>query len=57
MDTEEKRIGDRMLAFFDIPAKNGRVDTTWGDKTPTGIGACVLRIVKEEQSREPDPQQ
>ena len=30
--------------------KNGRVDTTWGDKTPLGLYLTLQRIMGEERA-------
>ena len=37
-----------MIALLSLKVKrNGRVDTSWGDKTPMGLGATVRRVVNE----------
>lgn len=49
-------IADRIIELLALkPLKNGRFYTDWGDKTASGLGACVKRIVEEEQAKFQDP--
>ncbi len=43
-------IGKEVIRMFDlkqIEDQPNRYYTTWGSKTPMGIGACILRTVNE----------
>jgi hypothetical protein len=40
--------GMRLIEVLGLKLKrNGRVDTSWGDKTPYGLALTVKRIVEE----------
>lgn len=42
-------IGETLTDALRLPMKrNGRVDTSWGDKTMLGLGRTVWRMVGEE---------
>lgn len=44
----DKLLGEDLISMLSLKVKkNGRVDTSWGDKTPMGIGATVRRVVNE----------
>ncbi len=41
-------LGHELILLLGLKVKhNGRVDTSWGDKTAKGLGATVRRIVNE----------
>ena len=45
-DKEKEKLGNALIELLHLKVKsNGRVDTTWGDKTPIGLAATVTRIV------------
>ena len=43
-------LGNEIIKLFDLKVdkKTGRVHTTWGPKTPLGLGLCVERILEEQ---------
>ena len=48
--TEAKltEIGNAYIDLVGLKLKpNGRVDTSWGDKTPQGLALTVMRITDE----------
>lgn len=48
MSEENKILGEALIELLSLRVKkNGRIDTSWGDKSPTGLGATVRRIVRE----------
>ena len=44
-------LGNEIIELFNlkIDKKTGRVNTSWGDKTPLGIGLCVQRILENHK--------
>lgn len=45
----EIAIGQKVLDLFRLSVgKTGRINTTWGNKTVQGIGACIQRISEEQ---------
>ena len=48
MDEKQAKIaGEQLIEILNLKVKaNGRVDTTWGDKTPTGLALTVERILQ-----------
>lgn len=56
MDVEIE-LGKKIIELFTLPKLRQKskqygqpyYETSWGSKTAKGIGACVLRIVKETQ--------
>ena len=47
----EARVAEMLLTVLRPGLKvkrNGRIDTTWGDKTPLGWYRTIRRITKEE---------
>jgi hypothetical protein len=42
------RIGQQLIVVLGLKVKgeNGRVDTSWGDKTPLGLAKTIKRIIK-----------
>jgi aryl-alcohol dehydrogenase-like predicted oxidoreductase len=59
--SEEKfqRLGKEVIDLLQVKRNkgSGRVDTTFGSKTETGIGRIVLRILQEVQSGVETPEQ
>jgi hypothetical protein len=48
-NSEDLNIGNKLIEVLQLKVKqNGRVDTTWGDKTPVGIAQVVKRIIQEK---------
>ncbi len=44
----DKIKGSKIIEFLSLKVKkNGRVDTSWGDKTPLGLLLSLERIIKE----------
>ena len=44
----DKRLGTDLIELLALKLDHeGRVATTWGDKTPQGLGATVRRVVSE----------
>ena len=51
-EAQARKLGEQLIEVLQLKVKKrdpgkGRVDTTWGDKTPTGLGHVVHRIVEE----------
>lgn len=47
-EEQEKKIGEEIIELLDLKIKkNGRVNTSFGDKTPLGLGRVILRIIEE----------
>jgi len=45
-------IGQKVSELLNLKiSKQGNVKTSWGDKTWVGLGACILRIVEEENEK------
>ena len=44
----ESKLGSRIIDFLGLKRKEGRVDTTWGTKTPSGIAACIIRLIEND---------
>ncbi len=45
-----RAIGDEIIEMLHLKVKsNGRVDTTWGDKTPLGLYLTLQRMMGEEK--------
>jgi len=43
-----EELGLRVIELLALKQKgNTRVDTTWGEKTPMGLGLTIRRLVKE----------
>jgi hypothetical protein len=42
-------LGNEIIKMFNLKVdkKTGRVNTSWGTKTPLGVGLCVERIMEE----------
>lgn len=41
-----EKTGNDLIEILQLKIKkNGRVDTTWGDKTPLGLALTVQRII------------
>jgi hypothetical protein len=48
-NAEDLDIGNKLIEVLQLKLKpNGRVDTTWGDKTPIGLVQVVKRIIQEK---------
>jgi len=41
------QIGEQIIELFGLKIKNGRVDTSWGNKTVEGLGKVIERIIEE----------
>ena len=53
MEDENIAIGNILIELLGLTVKeNGRVDTTWGDKTPAGLTLTVKRIIDENEISE-----
>jgi hypothetical protein len=47
-EIEQSKIGETLIEVLGLRVKsNGRVNTTWGDKTPLGLYLTVQRIIDE----------
>ena len=47
-DEQAQKLGEQLIEVLQLKVKsNGRVDTSWGDKTPIGLGKTVEQIVKD----------
>lgn len=45
-------IGQKVSELLNLKInKQGKVKTSWGDKTWVGLGASILRIVEEENEK------
>lgn len=50
-DDQLKLLGELVAELLDImPNKKGRYETNWGDKTPLGLGASILRLTEEAKN-------
>jgi hypothetical protein len=48
-------IGEKLIDLLKLHVKeNGRVDTSWGDKTAYGLALTVKRIIEEGESHGKD---
>lgn len=48
-EAEDFNIGNKLIEILQLKLKrNGRVETTWGDKTPIGLAKVVKRIIQEK---------
>jgi len=48
-NAEDLDIGNKLIEVLQLKLKqNGRVDTSWGDKTPVGLYQIVKRIIQEK---------
>jgi len=48
-EEELKAIGESLINMLNLKVKkNGRVDTSWGDKTPLGLALSVKRVLDGE---------
>ena len=47
-DTVATTVGNQIIELLSLPVKkNGRVDTTWGDKTPAGLARTIDRVLAD----------
>lgn len=47
-EEQEKKIGEEIIKLLNLKIKkNGRVYTSFGDKTPLGLGRVILSIIEE----------
>lgn len=45
---DNERLGNALIELLGLKVKpNKRVDTSWGDKTPMGLGATVRRLMRK----------
>ena len=49
-DSKAQQLGNALIALLHLRLKDGRVDTTWGTKTPAGLARVVARLVDEARS-------
>lgn len=50
-DDRQAEIGAKLIETLGLHTKtNGRVNTTWGDKTPLGLYLTVKRIIEENET-------
>ena len=48
VDNSGHELGLKLIEILQLKVKsNGRVETTWGDKTPPGLALTVKRIMSE----------
>lgn len=48
-DIRDEKIGCQIIELLDLNLKdNGRVDTSWGDKTPAGLTRTLRRFLHDE---------
>ena len=49
-EEEDQKIGEALVALLNLKVdkSNGRVHTSWGDKTLTGLALSVKRIIEEK---------
>lgn len=46
---DDQAIGEKLIEVLGLKVKsNGRVDTSWGDKTPSGLSLTVKRIIENK---------
>jgi hypothetical protein len=44
----QNEIGEKLIEVLQLKKKpNGRVDTTWGDKTPLGLYLTVQAVIEQ----------
>ena len=49
-DEEYQKIGETLIEILQLKVKkNGRVVTSWGDKTPIGLAKTVETILTKEK--------
>jgi hypothetical protein len=49
-DAEGTIVGENIIDLLYLKVKeNGRVDTSWGDKTPLGLFLTLERLMKEDK--------
>ena len=49
-DTQAKLLGAAVIELMNLqPDADNRVVTSWGTKTPIGLGYCIARLYKESQ--------
>lgn len=54
-DKQASEIGQAIIEALGLKVTNGRVATTWGTKTPMGVGYMVEAIIAEKTvQRTPD---
>jgi hypothetical protein len=47
-EQEQAKIGAALIDLLGLKVKkNGRVDTSWGDKTPLGLYLTIQRVMGE----------
>ena len=47
-EQQARKVGEQIIEMLGLTKnKNGRYNTTWGDKTVEGLGRCAQRIVVE----------
>lgn len=52
-EKQYEMLGNRIISFLYLAKnENKRIDTTWGDKTPIGLGKCIHRMLKESYQNE-----
>lgn len=45
-------MGMRLINMLDLQLKDGRVDTTWGTKTPHGLYVTLKRFIEEAEGKD-----
>ena len=52
-EKQAEKTGKRLIEILGLKVKaNGRVDTTWGDKTPLGLALTVERILQGDMPKD-----
>lgn len=47
-EIDQHKLGEKLIEVLGLRMKsNGRVNTTWGDKTPLGLYLTVQRVIDE----------
>ena len=46
-NSRNEQIGEAVIRLLNLKVKDGRVNTSWGNKTVIGLGASIDRIVSE----------
>lgn len=47
-ESQARKVGEQIIEMLSLTKnKNGRYNTSWGDKTVEGLGRCAQRIVVE----------
>ena len=46
-DQAAQKIGEQLIEVLGLSTHNGRVNTSWGTKTPVGLANTVERIISE----------